>query len=83
MTEMDGLLRARRVLAEMAAEQDQLGAELNASGLTSFVDRSEWLIAHRTPLEALAWEIREAKRQGFRSGRLRPVISAAWSLNSC
>ena len=42
--------------AAHAAEEDALGEALEATGLTGFVERSEWLIAHRSPLRALAWE---------------------------
>jgi len=50
--------RTRRVLAQLAAEQDALGEALEATGLTGFVERSEWLIAHRPADRALAWERR-------------------------
>lgn len=48
--------RTKRVLAELAERQERLGRELEATGLTGFIERSEWLIAHRTPDEQLAWD---------------------------
>ena len=59
------LLRTRVVLAQLQAEQERLGAELEASGLTGFVERSEWLIAHRSPLDALAAELKAARLAGY------------------
>jgi hypothetical protein len=46
----------RTLLAVRAARQDALGEELEALGLTEFVERSEWLITHRAPDEVLAWK---------------------------
>ena len=59
------LIRTRVVLAELQAAQERLGAELEASGLTDFVERSEWLIAHRSPLDVLAAELHEARLAGY------------------
>lgn len=47
---------ARAVLAELAQRQEELRARLDASGLTSFEERVEWLRAHRSADEALAEE---------------------------
>ncbi len=51
------LVRTRALLADLAARQERLGAELEATGLTSFTDRADWLIAHRTADEQLAWRL--------------------------
>lgn len=59
------ILRTRRVLEAMQREQEALGRELEATGLTSFADRADWLIAHRSPLEALAAELRQAALDGW------------------
>ena len=58
------VLRTRVVLAQLAGEQERLSAELNTTGLTDFADRADWLIAHRTPDEQLAWR-RHWRRLGF------------------
>ena len=60
----EDLLRTRVVLAQLAGEQERLSAELNTTGLTDFADRADWLIAHRTPDEQLAWR-RHWRRLGF------------------
>lgn len=52
----DDLQRTRDLLAERAARQERLGRELDATGIRSFVDRADWLIAQRTPDEQLAWD---------------------------
>jgi hypothetical protein len=48
------LQNTRATLEGLQRDQDRLRAELELTGLTSFVDRSEWLLAHRTPDEKLA-----------------------------
>lgn len=53
---MADVAAARAVLAELAQRQEELGARLDASGLTSFAERVEWLRAHRSADEALAEE---------------------------
>ena len=59
------LARTRSLLEKMQAEQEALARELDESGVTGFVARDEWLIAHRSPLEVLAAEIRAAKVAGW------------------
>lgn len=59
------LVRTRVVLAELAGEQERIAAELEATGLVEFVERSEWLIAHRSPLDALAAELHAARLAGY------------------
>lgn len=63
VTEID-LIRTRVVLAGLQGEQERLSAQLEATGLTGFADRADWLIAHRTPDEQLAWR-RHWKRLGL------------------
>lgn len=65
------LLRTRVVLAELAARQERLAAELDASGIVSFSGRAEWLIGHRSADEQLAWD-RHWRRLGVRSPEPRP-----------
>ena len=62
------LVRTRVTLAHLQANQERLHARLEATGLTSFVDRSEWLAANRTPDEALA-----ERRKWARLGVSDPV----------
>ncbi len=56
------LARAQRVLAERQAEHERRWEALEATGLTTFLDRSDWLRAHRTADEIradrLRWEAR-------------------------
>ncbi|MCU1441107.1 MAG: hypothetical protein JWP85_2104 [Rhodoglobus sp.] len=54
----EDLERTRQVLAELAQRQEELGAQLDDTGLVAFVDRADWLLAHRTPDERLAAERR-------------------------
>lgn len=67
----EDLLRTRVVLAQLAGEQERLGAALNATGLTDFADRADWLIAHRTPDQQLAWR-RHWRRLGLTDPEPRP-----------
>lgn len=55
---MTNLERTRALLSRLAAVQDELRAEADAAGVHGFVDRSEWLIRHRTADEVLAWQRR-------------------------
>jgi hypothetical protein len=73
----EDLARTRKVLAERAAEQEQLGRDLAATGLAGFVERSEWLIAHRSPLDRLAWDLKWA-----RLGLPAPYLPAQLQLRS-
>jgi len=57
----EDVLRTRVVLAQIAGEQERLGARLAASGLTEFVDRADWLIQHRNADEHTAWVRRWAQ----------------------
>lgn len=52
---MNDLERTRALLDRMNAEQERLAARLDGAGIASFADRADWLIAHRTPDERLAW----------------------------
>lgn len=70
VTEID-LIRTRVVLAGLQGEQESLSAELEATGLTDFADRADWLIAHRTDDQRLAWE-RHWQRLGVSSPKPRP-----------
>jgi len=49
------VLRTRVTLAGLQARQDRLRDALTRSGLTSTSDRLDFLIAQRSPDEALAW----------------------------
>lgn len=51
----EDILRTRVTLAGMQARQDRLRDSVNRSGLTSTADRLDFLIAQRSPDEALAW----------------------------
>ena len=51
----EDVLRTRVTLAGLQARQEQLRAAVNRSGLSSTVDRLDFLIAQRSPDEALAW----------------------------
>lgn len=53
---VEDVARTRQVLAELATQADALTAELAATGLTDAADQLEWLFAHRTPDQVLAWE---------------------------
>lgn len=57
-TMAEALDRTRRLLREIADRSEERWAELDATGLVSFTDRFEWLMAHRTRLEVLADELR-------------------------
>jgi len=67
------LLVTAGVLAELAQRQEELRARLDASGLTSFVERVEWLRAHRSADEVLAEE-RAWSRLYRRHGVSVPVV---------
>lgn len=54
----EDLLRTRVTLAGLQARQEQLRAGVNRSGLTSIVDRLDWLHAQKSPDEVLAWRRR-------------------------
>jgi hypothetical protein len=56
MIAADRAKAARRVLDSLQAAQVRLHEQLEATGLTSFVDRSDWIIAHRTADEQLVWD---------------------------
>lgn len=65
----------------MQREQERLGSRLEAAGLKDFIARSEWLFAHRTRDERLAWE-RKWAALGLvdpapRSGRVPPKAPCA------
>lgn len=57
-----GLNRARRVLTELQASHEAKWAQLEATGLTRFVERDDWLRAHRTPDEVRADRLRDEAR---------------------
>jgi hypothetical protein len=48
--------RTRKVLANLAARQDELREQADAEGLFGFTERVEWLTRMRTRDEHLAWE---------------------------
>lgn len=52
------MIRTRVTLAQLQGEQERLAAELDAGTVRGFADRADWLIAHRTPDEQLAWRRR-------------------------
>jgi len=58
-------------LRDLAAVQDALTAELERMGLTGFLQRSEWLIAQRTPDEQLVWERQLTPEPRVREKKLR------------
>lgn len=64
----EDLDRTRRVLAELAARQEHLGVQL--ASVSDFTIRSDWLIAHRTPDEQLAWDRRWRQLPKKRSPRM-------------
>ena len=51
--------RTRRVLAEVQTWQEARSRALDATGLKSFIDRSEWLLAHPV-IEFEHWRLMEA-----------------------
>ena len=51
----EDVLRTRVTLAGMQARQERLRDSVNRSGLSSTADRLDFLIAQRSPDEALAW----------------------------
>jgi hypothetical protein len=71
------LQNTRATLEGLQRDQDRLRAELELTGLTSFVDRSEWLLAHRTPDEKLAdarrWARYEAEFLHPRAGEKHSI----------
>lgn len=66
------LLRTRVTLAGLQARQERLRNAVNRSGLSSTADRLDFLIAQRSPDEALAW-----KRSWRALGIVRPEPSTA------
>lgn len=52
------LVRARAVLAQRQAEHERLARELEATGITEFVDRADWLMAFWSADERLVWDRR-------------------------
>lgn len=53
--------RTQQVIAQLATEADALAEELASTGLSEFVERADWLIAHRSPLAAMAWDLKWAR----------------------
>lgn len=51
----EDILRTRVTLAELAGEQERLAAALEETGITSFVDRADWLVSHWSADRQLAW----------------------------
>jgi len=52
------LWHTRNALQRMQADQERLREQLEATGLTSFADRADWLMLHASADEQLAWRRR-------------------------
>lgn len=65
------VLRTRVTLQRLAGRQDQLREALRQEHFASVPDRLDWLIAHRTADEQLAWA------RKWRTDELNPVDTSA------
>lgn len=68
------VLRTRVTLAQIQGEQERLAEQLRLTGLTEFVDRADWLIAHRSPDRRLAWS---RYWSGVRRDMAKPEVRVA------
>jgi hypothetical protein len=74
---MNDLERARATLARVAAMHEERSAALEATGLTGFCERYDWLVLHPITewldrpdaLAQLVAEVRAAKAAGYRIPR--------------
>lgn len=76
------ILRARVVLARRQGEHERRMAALAETGITSFVDRADWIFDQKTPEEKRAWVRRwralglreiDPKPEGFERGSLATI----------